>query len=85
MLIECFSEGNFGDEASGVNMLSEKFMELMIKVILEKKDRFQIKTLIHMIWSFSKTPDLSSNPQIIELLKELRDYDRLRQSISTMF
>lgn len=73
LLIECFS-----GEDSIRHKFSEKFMDLLLRVIREKKDKLQIKTLTHLVWSFAKTPELISNPQILELLIELRDYDRLR-------
>lgn len=45
-LIECMADDK--------SKFSERFMEMMLKVIREKKDMFSLKSLVHVIWSFSK-------------------------------
>lgn len=45
-------------------------MDILIQVINEKKEKFQLKTLTYIIWSFSKI-DFNSN-SVLQLLKELR-------------
>lgn len=58
-------------------------MELVIRVINERKDKFQIKTLVHIIFAFSK---IDFNLDIIvDTLKELKDYERLRLSLPNMY
>lgn len=77
--MECFSAEEGSEENSGgLHHFSDKFMELLIKVVKEKKDRFHLKTLVHLIWSFAKSPKLTDNSEVVELLIELRDYERLR-------
>ena len=82
LLIECFTGGD-GEEGIR-SKFSERFIEVVIKVVKEKRDRFQLKTLTHLIWSFAKVPALAQLPSVRDLLIELRDYDRLRQSLGNL-
>jgi len=37
-----------------------------------------MKTLVHLIWTFAKSPEMMGMPECRDMLKELRDYERLR-------
>ena len=45
-------------------------MQIILKVIDDKKDRFQLRTLVHIIWSLSKI-DFSASDRVLEVLKDL--------------
>lgn len=57
-------------------------MDIVIRVINEKKDKFQLKTLVHIIFAFSKI-DFSNN-MIVDTLNEFKNYDRLKIGLSGM-
>lgn len=55
----------------------------MLKVIQDKKDRFTVRTLVHIIWALAK---LGFNDQsVMAVLKDLRDYPRLQESLEGMY
>ncbi|CDW91217.1 UNKNOWN [Stylonychia lemnae] len=74
LLLDCFSDMQ--------NSFSQKFLDIIINVIQEKKDRFQLKTLVNIIFAFSKIDfDYTSIQQI---LLDFRDYERLIVSLPNM-
>jgi hypothetical protein len=75
LLIECFADDS---DQSIRHKFSDRFMDLLVKVIREKKDLFQIRTLTHIVWSLAKSVTLSRNHSIGQLLLEIRDNERLR-------
>lgn len=50
-LIACFS-GEKADQST--EMFSKKFLELILQVIKDKKDRFSLGNLVQVIWSCSR-------------------------------
>lgn len=56
-------------------IFNDRFLKLVLKVIQEKKDRFKIRTLVHIIWALSKLSFV--NDATIEVLRDLKDYPRL--------
>ena len=62
--------------------ISERFMEIVLKVIMDKKDRFQLKTLIDIIWSIAKLSFTEHENQVKNILKDLQEYPRLVNSLN---
>ena len=77
----CFSNDAISDKK--INF-SDKFMQIILKVIDDKKDRFQLRTLVHIIWSLSKI-DFSASERVIQVLKDLKDYPRLVVGLEGMY
>jgi hypothetical protein len=50
-LIACFS-GDKADQSTDV--FSKKFLELILQVIMDKKDRFSLANLVQVIWACSR-------------------------------
>lgn len=71
----CFDEGK--------DKFSETFFKTVLKVIKDKKDRFELKTLVSIIWSLAKI-DLKGD-SVREVLKDLRDYERLRNNLGSLY
>jgi hypothetical protein len=74
LLLDCFAEMK--------SRFSQKFMQLLLSVINDKRDRFQLRTLVHIIFAFAKLD--FSNELIIDTLKGFREYERLRGGLSGM-
>eukprot|EP00347_Sterkiella_histriomuscorum_P019411 403341726 len=74
LLIECFSETQTN--------FSNRFLDIILKVVTEKKDKFQIKTLVGLIFTFAKI-DFSNN-RIMEVLQQFKEYERLKVSLPKM-
>ena len=52
---------------------------MMLRVIVEKKDKFELKTLVNVIWTLGK---LDVDQGVInDILIEMRDYERLRDNL----
>jgi hypothetical protein len=50
-LIGCF----VGDKANvSMNKFSKRFLKLVLKVLKEKRDRFNVKTLVSVIWACAR-------------------------------
>jgi hypothetical protein len=77
----CFSNEN--NTAKKLNF-SDKFMQIILKVIDDKKDRFQLRTLVHIIWSLAKI-DFSASPRVIQILKDFQEYPRLVSGLEGMY
>jgi len=45
-------------------------MELILKVIRDKRDRFALKTLVQVIWACARIDFTNSEFEMIPLLKE---------------
>ena len=71
-LLACFINEKGEKQQYG---FSEKFMDIVIKVIHDKKDRFQLRTLVHIIWALAKID--FNNERIIGVLNDLKEYPRL--------
>lgn len=80
-LIDCFSQD---DSPVSEGNVSGKFMQIILKVITDKKERFQLRTLVHIIWSLAKLSFTEHNSQVLHVLKELKDYPKLVNGIETM-
>ena len=61
---------------------SQKFLKMIIKLIKEKQGRFQLSTLINIVFAFSKI-DFSFN-EVLEVLFDIRDDSRLRESLGNL-
>ena len=51
-LLTCFS--NELGKGQKNNLFSGKFLDMVLKVIKDKKDRFQLRTLVNIIWTLAK-------------------------------
>jgi hypothetical protein len=50
-LIGCF----VGEKAEAtINKFSKRFLQLILRVLEEKKEKFHIKTLVSVIWAFAR-------------------------------
>ena len=58
-------------------------MQLILKVITDKKDRFTIRTLVQIVWALAKLG--FNDPSVIAVLANLRDYPRLQDSLEGMY
>ena len=74
LLIGCFEEAE--------SHFSQKFLKMIIKLIKEKQGRFQLSTLINIVFAFSKI-DFSFN-EVLEVLLDIRDDSRLRESLGNL-
>lgn len=79
-LLGCFTseQGLIGN-----NNFTSKFIDIVLEVISTKKDRFQLRTLVHIIWALAKI-DFSS-PKVVEILKDLQAYPRLVTGLEGMY
>ena len=84
LLVECFANEDDEQTEGSSYRFSSKFTELLLKVIREKLEKFQLKTLVHLIWTFAKSETLYEDPQIKGLLIEIRDNERLRASLGSL-
>ena len=75
-LLTCFMK-------DGEHGFSEKFMSLVLRVIEEKKDRFQLRTLVHIIWALAKM-EFSNSEEVLGALNSLKEYERLRIGLEGM-
>ena len=57
-LIACLSGEKKGEKSAA--QFTSKFLDLVIRVIKQKRDRFSLSTIVHLIWSCSKI-DFTSN------------------------
>lgn len=67
----------------GNNNFTEKFVDIVLDVIITKKDRFQLRTLVHIIWALAKV-DFTST-KVVEILKDLKAYPRLVGGLEGMY
>ena len=65
-LLQCFI-GEQSEQSLG--NFSEKFMDLIIRVIKDKKDRFALKTIVNLMWSCARIDFRNDNKQTLEFLK----------------
>ena len=70
-LLACFSGNNYSNE------FSDKFFKLVVNVIEDKKDRFQIATIIKVIWAFAKLDFKSDHYDTLKVLQSFASYERL--------
>jgi len=80
----CFDRVSGAGESTGQDKLSGKFLDLVIKVVKEKRDRFAPRTLVNFIWSCSKIDFSSNQHKIRELLQEFATYDKLVKNLPEM-
>jgi len=72
ILIGCLTKEN---NPISNNNFTERFVDIVLGVIQQKKDRFQLRTLVHIIWALAKI-DFSSD-SVLDILKDLKTYPRL--------
>ena len=51
-LLTCFAN-DYGETSSN-QLFSGKFLDMVLKVIKDKKERFQLRTLVNIIWTLAK-------------------------------
>ena len=57
-LLQCF----IGDESEkSLGKFSDKFMDLIIRVIKDKRDRFALKTIVNLMWSCARIDFTNEN------------------------
>ena len=77
-LMMCFG----GDKSQvAVSKFSKKFLDLTIRIILDKKDRFSLSTIVNLVWNCAKIDFQHQNEAICELMKGLVIYERLITSL----
>ena len=59
-------------------------MELVIRVIEQKKDKFNFNSIVSLMWTCARVDFSSSNYQIIDLFKSFASYDRLIDGLATL-
>lgn len=59
-------------------------MDLIIRVIQDKRDRFALTTIVNLMWSSARIDFTNENHQILDLLKSFASYERLLQGLSAM-
>jgi hypothetical protein len=81
-LLACFT----GDKSDiSTQKFSKKFLSLVLKVVKDKKDRFNLKTLVQVIWSCARIDFTNATNEVTELLTEFSKYERLVQSLPTLY
>ena len=80
-LIACF-QGDKGD--ASVAKFTSKFLDLVIKVIKDKRDRFSLSTIVNLLWSCSKIDFSSERAEIIEMYQDYAQYERLIRGMPMM-
>jgi hypothetical protein len=68
-----------------MNVFSQRFLTLVLNVIREKKDRFALRTLVQVIWACSRIDFSNDKLDMIALLKEFAEYERLITGLPTMY
>jgi len=58
---------------------------LVLKVVKDKKDRFNLKTLVQVIWSCARIDFSNTTNEVTELLTEFSKYPRLVESLPTLY
>lgn len=81
LLMRCFV-GEKSEES--LSQFSNKFMDLVIQVIQDKRDRFQLKTIVHLMWSCARIDFTNEDYQILDLLKSFASYERLLAGLPAM-
>jgi hypothetical protein len=76
-LIACFA----GDKQQD---FSDKFMKLIVSVLNEKRDKFELTTLVKVIWAFAKIDFNSDNYNTLKVLKDFAGYERLIANLPMM-
>ena len=66
-LIACFA----GDKQQD---FSDKFMKLIVSVLNEKRDKFELTTIVKVIWAFAKIDFNSDNYNTLKVLKDFAGY-----------
>ena len=66
-------------------MFSQRFLALVLNIIREKKDKFALRTLVQVIWSCSRIDFSNDKLDMIALLKEFSEYERLIGGLPTMY
>lgn len=81
-LIGCF-QGAKADLS--MNIFSQRFLTLVLNVIREKKDKFALRTLVQVIWACARIDFSNDKMDMIGLLKEFAEYERLVKGLPTMY
>lgn len=76
-LIACFA----GEQQQA---FSDKFMKLIVSVLNEKRDRFELATIVKVIWAFAKIDFNSDSYNTLSVLKEFAGYERLIANLPVM-
>jgi len=76
-LIACFA----GDKQQD---FSDKFMKLIVSVLNEKRDKFELTTIVKVIWAFAKIDFNSDNYNTLNVLKDFAGYERLIANLPMM-
>ena len=63
---------------------TSKFLDLVIRVIKDKRDRFSLSTIVNLIWSCAKIDFSSERSEIIEMYKDYAQYERLIKGMPMM-
>lgn len=76
-MIACFA----GDKQQD---FSDKFMKLIVSVLNEKRDKFELTTIVKVIWAFAKIDFNSDNYNTLKVLKDFAGYERLIANLPMM-
>ena len=59
-------------------------MDLIIRVIKDKRDRFALTTIVNLMWSCARIDFTNEKHQILDLLKSFASYERLILGLNAM-
>ena len=76
-MIECFA----GEHSQA---FSDKFIKLIVSVLNEKRDKFELATIVKVIWAFAKIDFNSDNYNTLSVLKDFAGYERLIANLPVM-
>jgi hypothetical protein len=60
VLMACFGVSQDESKETAHGLFTSRFLDLVIRVVKDKREKFSIRTLVHLIWSCSRL-DFSSN------------------------
>lgn len=64
---------------------SERFLKLVLKVVDDKKHRFNVRTMVSVIWACATIDFQNKMPELNKLLRSFATYDRLISTLPTMY
>jgi hypothetical protein len=68
-----------------MNLFSQRFLQLVLNVIKDKRDRFALRTLVQVMWACSRIDFTNEKFELIPFFKEFAQYERLILGLPTMY
>ena len=82
-LIGCFADEDTAELSS--EKFSQNFLKLVLRVIDEKKHRFNVRTMVSVIWACARIDFQNKMPELEQMLRAFAHYDRLAAALPTMY